>query len=85
MKENIYYYSLLSGKRKALLTVNSSDASLACRLHKQANGQLVLYVNDRWDYREIAWGNYCKTLPATLAGEKWKLYFKHTQSVNVKP
>lgn len=75
MKENIYYYSLLSGKRKALLTVTSSDASLACRLHKQANGQLILYVNDRWDYPEIAWGNYCKTLPATPCRGEMEIIF----------
>ena len=21
----------------------------------------MLYINNRWDYPEIAWGNYCKT------------------------
>ena len=75
MKENIYNYSLLSGKRKALLTVVSPDASLACRLHKQANGQFMLYVNDRWDYPEIAWGNYCKTLPATPCRGEMEIIF----------
>ena len=75
MKENIYRYSLISGKRKPLLTVVSPDASLACRLNKQADGQLTLYVNDRWDYPEIAWGNYCKTLPATPCRGEMEIMF----------
>lgn len=63
MKENIYFYTLspLTGKG---LSVISADASIACRSGKRADGQLILYVNNRWDYPEIAWGNYCKTLEA---------------------
>lgn len=64
MKENIYRYTLSSEQDKQGLTVISSDASLACRASKKADGQLMLYINNRWDYPEIAWGNYCKTLEA---------------------
>ena len=65
MKENIYYYSLSSGdKDDHRLSVISTDASVACRLSKRADEQLILYTNNRWDYPEIAWGNYCKTQEA---------------------
>lgn len=63
MKENIYYYVLstaVSGGYQ--LMVVSQDASVACRVNKHADEQLMLYANNRWDYPEIAWGNYCKTL-----------------------
>lgn len=63
MKENIYYYSL-STEKKHQLSVISMDSSVACRMNKRADEQLLLYVNNRWDYPEIAWGNYCKTLEA---------------------
>ena len=33
-------------------------------MNKRTNEQLVLYTNNRWDYPEIAWGNYCKKLEA---------------------
>ncbi|MDR1221614.1 MAG: hypothetical protein LBL07_01870, partial [Tannerella sp.] len=36
--------------------------SVACRVNKTPQEQLVLYVNNRWDYPEIVWGNYCKRL-----------------------
>ena len=63
MKENIYYYSLSTGAEgEHQLSVISQDASVACRINKCANEQLILYANNRWDYPEIAWGNYCKTL-----------------------
>ena len=42
----------------------SSTASEACRINKMPDDRLMLYVNNRWDYPEIAWGNYCKTLEA---------------------
>lgn len=65
MKENIYYYSLSSGDKDGhRLSVISTDASVACRLSKRADEQLILYTNNRWDYPEIAWGNYCKTQEA---------------------
>lgn len=63
MKENVYYYSLSTGSNRRLSVV-SDDASVACRMNKRADGQLVLYTDNRWDYPEIAWGNYCKTLEA---------------------
>ena len=63
MKESIYYYSLSTGAEgEHQLSVISQDASVACRINKCANEQLILYANNRWDYPEIAWGNYCKTL-----------------------
>lgn len=65
MKENIYYYAVstaVTGGHQ--LVVVSQDASVACRMNKRADEQLILYANNRWDYPEIAWGNYCKTLEA---------------------
>lgn len=63
MKENIYYYSL-STRDNHRLSVVSDGTSAACRMNKRADEQLILYTNNRWDYPEIAWGNYCKTLEA---------------------
>lgn len=60
MKENIYKYSLIGDK--AQLSVFSASASVACRTNKIKDGELMLYVNNRWDYPEIAWGDYCKAL-----------------------
>lgn len=61
MKENIYYYTLsYSSCSKHQLTIVSPDASVACRIYKNSDERLMLYVNNRWDYPEIAWGNYCK-------------------------
>jgi beta-galactosidase len=62
MKENIYYYTLCTLNHK--LSVISPDASVACRMDKAEEGTLKLYINNRWDYPEIAWGNFCKTLEA---------------------
>lgn len=65
MKENIYSYILSADSAAGTaLSVISPDASVACRLHKNTTGQLILYADNRWDYPEIAWGNYCKTLEA---------------------
>ena len=64
MKENVYVYTL-STKDKRGFSVVSSDASMACRTDRLTNEQLMLYANNRWDYPEIAWGNYCKTLENT--------------------
>lgn len=74
MKENIYYYSL-SGKGHRLSVV-SSDASIACRISKGRDEKLRLYTNNRWDYPEIAWGNYCKTLEALPCFGKIKMLLK---------
>lgn len=65
MKENIYCYTLSSSESdKSRLSVLSSNAEVACRVNKRDDEQLILYANNRWDYPEIAWGNYCKTLEA---------------------
>ena len=75
MKENIYRYTLSATGGGAGLTVCSSDASLACRTSKRGDGQLMLYINNRWDYPEIAWGNYCKTLEAVPCYGEMKIRF----------
>ncbi|MBO4944753.1 MAG: beta-galactosidase [Muribaculaceae bacterium] len=62
MKENVQCYTL-SGSGNAL-SVISAAGDVACRLNKNSAGALTLYVDNRWDYPEIAWGNYCKTLEA---------------------
>ena len=64
MKENIYTYDLLNGNNRGV-TVSSTEGDVACRLNKPADNSLILYVNNRWDYPEIAWGNYCKVLEAS--------------------
>lgn len=73
MKENIYYYTLSTGKND--FSVVSENASVACRLNKRADESLVMYANTRWDYPEIAWGNYCKTLEALPCFGKITLQF----------
>ena len=75
MKENIYRYTLSATGEKAGLTVCSPDASLACRASKRGDGQLMLYINNRWDYPEIAWGNYCKTLEVVPCYGEMKIRF----------
>lgn len=75
MKENIYRYTLSATGGGAGLTVCSPDASLACRTSKRGDGQLMLYINNRWDYPEIAWGNYCKTLEAVSCYGEMKIRF----------
>ena len=66
MKENIYYYSLLKD-RNPLLSVISAQANVSCRMDRLEDDQLVLYIDNKWDYPEIAWGNYCKQLEASPA------------------
>ena len=61
MKENIYAYTL-STKDKQGFSVIAADASVACRTDRLTNEQLTLFANNRWDYPEIAWGNFCKNL-----------------------
>lgn len=76
MKENIYRYTLSSSEGKKGVTIASEDASLACRTSRRGDGQLMLYVNNRWDYPEIAWGNYCKTLEAVPCYGEIKLVLR---------
>ena len=64
MKENIYSYSLTTNDKHGLTFV-SPDASAACRTDRLPNDQLTLFANNRWDYPEIAWGNYCKNIENT--------------------
>lgn len=65
MKENIYYYRLSTSEdTRHALSVISPDATVACRINKLVDESLIFYVNNRWDYPEIAWGNYCKKLEA---------------------
>lgn len=64
MKENVYAYTL-STKDKHGFAVVSIDASIACRTDRLTNEQLVMYANNRWDYPEIRWNNYCKKIENT--------------------
>lgn len=75
MKENIWHYTLSASSAGNSLSVVSPDASLACRASKRADGQLMLYINNQWDYPEIAWGNYCKTLEAVPCYGKMEIIF----------
>lgn len=74
MKEDVYYYSL-SAKGNNLLAVVSEEANVACRMDRLEDEQLVLFVNNKWDYPEIAWGNYCKTLEASPVSGKLNIRF----------
>ena len=64
MKENIYVYTLRTNDKHGF-SVISPDASVACRTDRLSNEQLTLYANNRWDYPEIAWGNYCRNIENT--------------------
>lgn len=65
MKENIFEYLLSSRNGRNKLCVSSANGSLGCRMNKTSEDKLILYVNNRWDYPEIAWGDYCKELEVT--------------------
>jgi hypothetical protein len=64
MKENIYAYTLQTNDKSGF-SVLSADASVACRTDRLPDELLMLYANNRWDYPEIAWGNYCKNIENT--------------------
>lgn len=64
MKENIYYYTLINDSAPTM-SVISSKANIACRIDRTEEEQLIFYINNQWDYPEIAWGNYCKQLEAS--------------------
>ena len=64
MKEHIYLYQLISQKANKL-NIYSEYGLLGCRMNKTSEGKLILYVNNRWDYPEIAWGDFCKELEVT--------------------
>ena len=61
MKEHVYAYTLTT-KDQHGFSVVSADASVACRTDRLPNEQLTLFANNRWDYPEIAWGNFCKNI-----------------------
>lgn len=64
MKENAFYYTLSSGK-STRVSVIAPKGDVACRIDRMEGEQVILFVNNKWDYPEIAWGNYCKTLEAS--------------------
>ncbi len=63
MKENIGEYTLFSDKSNLKLSVVSNDHSLACRLVKTPDEELVLNINTYWDYPELGWGNFSGNQP----------------------
>lgn len=65
LKENIYSYSLKTGTDETLTVY--SFGNQACRFNKVKNG-FLLYVNDQWDYPDLAWGNYVKNI---MTGESF--------------
>ncbi|MNY23920.1 hypothetical protein D3C86_1576050 [compost metagenome] len=64
MKEHAFYYTLSSGK-SSRVSVIAPKGDVACRIDRMEDEQVILFVNNKWDYPEIAWGNYCKTLEAS--------------------
>lgn len=74
MKELVYEYRVAPKRGKGALTVLSERAEVACRMNKKADEQLILYVNNRWDYPEIAWGNYCKAIDVSPVYGKIKIH-----------
>ena len=74
MKENIEIYTL-SGACN--LSVISPKADVACRLATASDNSISLYADNRWDYPEIAWGNYCKTLEALPCHGSIRLLLGH--------
>lgn len=61
MKENISQYSLVMPSGLSLSVV-SPTSDVACRLEKISDKRLMLFADNKWDYPEIAWGNYCKVI-----------------------
>ncbi len=61
LKENIYHYTL--HKQGNQLSVIDKGAATACRISRTADGD-KLFIDNTWDYPEIAWGNYCKAISA---------------------
>jgi len=54
-KENIIEYRLISKGKNYLSVLGIGD--LSCRIYKE-NKNIVLYVNNQWDYVDLDWGNY---------------------------
>lgn len=75
MKENSYIYSVSTANRNSIICYSPS-ASIACRMNKDVEDNLILYVNNRWDYPEIAWGDYCKALDVFPNYGKTTIYLR---------
>ena len=45
-------------------------------MNTRHGSRVTLYDNNRWDYPEIAWGNYCKTLEALPCYGEIKMLLK---------
>ncbi|MDR3268631.1 MAG: DUF4981 domain-containing protein, partial [Tannerella sp.] len=80
MKENCYRYVLATETGQGTLSVCSTDASVACRINRNAQEQLILYANNRWDYPEIncpqEWGNYYKKLESSPCFGRLTFYLR---------
>lgn len=62
MKENIYSFTLQTKGNSQLRVVD--NGTKACRFDK-INGELLLLINDQWDYTSLLWGNYMKKIKST--------------------
>ena len=58
LKENIYTFSLKTGKAGIEVF---SDGKQACRFDK-IQGKNTLIIDDQWDYNSLLWGNYSKQI-----------------------
>jgi hypothetical protein len=58
LKENIYTFSLKTGKGGIEVF---SDGKQACRFDK-IQDKNTLIINDQWDYNSLLWGNYSKLI-----------------------
>ena len=72
-KENIYEYRL-SREDGIGLTV-LGDGDLGCRIEKD-DETITLFVNNRWDYVDLSWGNYQRNIKIdSIKGESRILFF----------
>jgi len=69
LKENVSSYRLGSDGGTGVLEVVAPQADLACRVNRDPDDSLVLYIDQQWDYPELGWGNFTKRIkPAPLTG-----------------
>ncbi len=59
LKENIYFCRLTGRKGTKQLTVLSGGQE-GCRIRKEEGKNLVLVINNLWDYPDLNWGNYMR-------------------------
>lgn len=76
MKENIYEYIIRSKMKNVSLNIISNRASLGCRLNKMADEKLLLFINNKWDYPEIGWGNFRNKLRVSPISGDISLYLE---------